>query len=450
MATTINLKKGYDIKIIGSPEKKIQTGFKARTHAVKPTDFHGISPIPKLLVQVGDDVKAGDPIFFDKKRPDIMHAAPVSGEVVEIKRGEKRSIAEVVILADDQVKFKDLERINVNSTSRETIVKHLLATGCWPFIKQRPFNVIADENETPKAIFVSGFSSAPLAPDYDFALQGYEQAFKAGMEVLSKLSNKVYLGVPGATAASKAYDGLSGVTINKFNGPHPAGNVGVQIHHTNPIAKGEIVWTLNPYDVITIGNTFAQGKFNTERLIAMGGPVVNKPQYYRTYLGASVKSIAAGNLKEEHVRYISGDVLSGDTVDLDGHLGAFATQLSVLEEGDKYEFFGWLKPSYPRPSLSRTFGAFLRPNKQYNVNTNTHGEPRAFVVTGAYEQVTPMDLYPMQLLKSVLFRDFELMEGLGIYEVVEEDLALCGFVCPSKTQVQEILREGLDYMREQV
>ncbi|HRK28266.1 MAG TPA: Na(+)-translocating NADH-quinone reductase subunit A [Chitinophagales bacterium] len=445
----IKLKRGFDINIKGKPQKEVST-LKSRTYAVTPTDFFGISPIPKLLVNVGDEVKAGDPLFFDKKNPDILHVAPVSGEVVEIKRGDKRAIGEVVILADDKMTYRPLERMRISSASREEVVKHMLATGCWPFLRQRPYNVIADPEVTPKHIFISGFDNAPLAPDYDFVMEGQKEDFQAGIEVLKKLtSGKVHLSVNGKSTPSKTYAEAKGIELHTVSGPHPSSCVGVQIHHISPIAKGQVVWTINPQDVLVLGRVFNHGQFNTERFIAVGGTHVAKPQYFRTYLGASVESLTANNLTGNHVRFISGNVLTGTKIAQNEHLGFFHHQLSVIEEGDRYELFGWLLPSYPRPSLSRTFTGFLSPSKEYAVNTNTHGEHRAMVLTGAYEEVTPMDILPMQLLKAIITNNLDLMEGLGIYEVVEEDLALCEFVCPSKTDVQHILRNGLEMMREQ-
>lgn len=445
----IKLKKGFDIKIKGKPQQEIFP-LNSRTFAITASDFTGLSPIPKLLVNIGDEVKAGSPLFFDKKHPDNLYVSPVSGEVVEIRRGAKRAIDEVVILADNKMNYLPIEPMRISSASREEVVKHLQSTGCWPFFRQRPFNIIANPNETPRDIFISGFDTAPLAPDLNYVMEGQKDDFQSGIEVLRKLTKgKVYLNLNGSTTASKTFSETKGVEFNSFTGPHPAGCVGVQIHHIAPINKGDIVWTINAQDVLVLGRVFSKGQFNTERLIAVAGPCVAKPAYYKTYIGASVESLVADNLTNEHVRCISGNVLSGKKVERNEHVGFYHQQLSVIEEGDNYEFFGWLLPSYPRPSLSRTFTGFLTPSKEYNVNTNTHGEHRAMVLTGAYEAVTPMDILPMQLLKAILSNDLDLMEGLGIYEVVEEDLALCEFVCPSKTEVQHILREGLEIMQEQ-
>ncbi|MEZ4885012.1 MAG: Na(+)-translocating NADH-quinone reductase subunit A [Chitinophagales bacterium] len=456
MGKTIKLKRGYDIKIVGEPKQETVNNLQSRTYSIKPPNFEGMYPIPKLLVQVGDEVKAGDGLFFDKSNPDIIYASPVSGEVVEVRRGLKRAIVEVIILADNSIAFKQFDKINLASTTKEAIIPLLLQSGCWAFLRQRPYNVVASPNDTPKNIFISGFDTAPLAPDYNYVMQGQGKYFQAGVDVLKYLtSGKVHLSVNGGATLADAYKNVKGIEIHQVSGPHPSGTVGTQIHHIAPLAKGEVVWTINPQDVLVLGRLALEGVFNTERLVSLGGPVVKEPKYYKTYLGANVENMVKGNLTTDHVRYISGNPLTGSIVESNGHLDFWHHQLTVLKEGDQYEMFGWILPGLGwilpanRPSASKTFPAFLKPNKKYDVTTNTHGEHRAFVVTGLYEKVTPMDIYPMQLLKSIMYGDFDQMEGLGIYEVVEEDLALCGFVCPSKTEVQEILRQGLDMMREQ-
>ncbi len=449
MGKNIKLRKGYDINILGTPQTTVDENFSARTFAIKPTDFHGLSPIPKILLEVGQEIKAGQPLFYDKKNPDVLFCSPVSGELAEVKRGAKRSIAELVILADKQMTFEQHTPMNIASASRAQIVERLLKGGAWPMLKQRPFNVIADHKATPRAIFISGFSTSPLGADMKFAMEGTAADFQAGIDVLNKLAPKVHLTTNSATSATDAYANASNVEKHSVNGQHPAGCVGIQIHHIAPINKGETIWTVNPQDVAAIGRLVKDGRFDTARMMCVGGPEVKNPRYVRTYLGAGVSGFTKDNLSNDHVRYISGDVLTGKNVGAEGHMGFFDNCLSVIEEGDKFELFGWLLPSYPRPSISGTFLSTFLGSKGFKVNTNTHGEHRAMVVTGAFEKVTPMDVYPMQLLKSIMYRDFDQMEGLGIYEVVEEDLALCEFVCPSKTEVQGILRDGLDYMRSQ-
>ena len=450
-AQHFNLKKGFDILIAGEAKNEI-ANLKSSTFAVTPMDFIGISPIPKVDVVGGDEVKAGQLLFFDKKNPRIHYTSPVSGEVVEVSRGDKRAIKDIVILADNDIQYKKWDVVDPNSLNREEVIERIIATGCWPFIKQRPYNLLADPNETPKGIFISCFDSAPLAPDYNFTLKDQQKDFQSGIDALKKLSEggKVHLGLNGKSKnTANTFTEAKGVNHYWFSGKHPAGNVGIQIHHIDPILKGEIVWTVNPEEVITIGKAFNKGIFDPVRTITVSGPEVKDPKYFRTRLGANVEQTVANNLKNDHVRIISGDVLTGKTIEQKGYLGFFDNQVSVVEEGDKYELFGWLIPSYMRPSISRTFPAALRPGFKHKVNTNTHGEHRAFVETGQYEKVLPMDLYPVHLLKSILANDFDKMEGLGIYEVVEEDLALCEFVCTSKTDVQQILRRGLTNLIEQ-
>lgn len=447
----VNLRQGHDIKLEGGAEKEMLSS-NATTFAVKPTSFVGMSPIPKVEVEVGAEVKAGDILFFDKKRPKVKYVAPVSGEVVAINRGEKRSISEVVILADkDQNSFRSYNVPDLNA-SRETLVDFLLESGVWPMIRQRPYDVVADPLDIPKAIFISTFDSAPNAPDLNFVVAGKEAAFQKGLDVLGKLTEgSVHLGLDarGEEAPSAAFTQATGVEKTYYNGPHPSGNVGIQIHHTNPISANERVWTLGVQEVITIGRLFLEGRFDAERIVALTGAELEKTGYVKTYLGANLENMIKGNLKNDHVRVVSGDVLSGDAVPVNGHLGFYDDQVTVLEEGDEYEMFGWLLPLSPRPTISKTYPNFLFPNYKFTPDTNTHGEKRAFVVTGQYEKVLPMDVYPQQLMKAILVNDYERMEGLGIYELSEEDVALCEFVCTSKQPVQSILRRGLDMMREQ-
>ncbi len=445
-----NLNRGFDVKIAGKAELVVAGDLNSPSHSVKPTDFLGMQPIPKMVVEEGQEVKAGDALFFDKNKPEVLYTAPVSGEVTQIRRGEKRSIVEVVILADKQVSFKDFGKANPNNLSREEVVNRMLESGLWTTLRQRPFDVTPDHNDIPKGIFISGFDSAPLAVNYNFTLQGESVAFQAGIDALRKLTNgHVHLSLNAAKTPADTYLNAQNVEKHWFKGAHPAGTVGVQIHHISPVAKGESAWYINPQDVVILGRLFTEGHYNTKQLVAVAGPEVTKPQYYTTYKGANVGALVNNNLNIEHVRYISGNVLTGTAVTGTDHLGAYDRLVSVVEEGDFYEFLGWILPSYARPSLSPTFPWGIYPGMEYDVNTNTHGEERAFVMTGQYEEVLPMDVYPQHLLKAIMARDFEKMEGLGIYEVGEEELAICEFVCTSKQPVQAILREGLDYMREQ-
>lgn len=440
------LSRGYDIKLLGKAKDSFLSAGQPTLYAMKPTDVYGIGPIPKLTVDIGSEVLAGDPVFFDKAHPGVQFCSPVSGEVVEVRRGERRSITEVVILADSDIEFRKHDVPSLGSATREDLIKTMCDAGAWVLIKQRPFNVLADPEVTPRDIFISCWDTAPLAADQNKVIEGREAAFQAGLNVLARLTDgDVHLGV-GPDSAD-VYTKAKGVKVHAFSGPHPAGNVGVQIHHIKAINKGDTVWTLGPQDVAIIGKLFTDGVYDAERVVAVAGDELNETGYWKTRIGASIAPVVKDNIKNDNVRYISGNVLTGTRIAQDGFLGLYHDQISVVEEGNKVEMFGWLLPSYKRPSRSRTFLSWLRPNKEYHVNTNNHGDERAYVMTGQYDAVVPMDILPVYLIKSILYSDFEQMEGLGIYEVVEEDLALCEFVCTSKQPVQKILRSGLDYVR---
>jgi len=445
-----SFKKGHDVKLAGSPSGEIKT-IHTNRYAIRPTDFNGISPIPKVLVEAGNEVKAGDPIFFDKKRPEIMYASPVSGEVVEVKRGAKRSIAEVIILADKEINYKSFDVPSLEDTNRQDLKNFLIGSGVWPMLNQRPFDIVADIDESPRDIFISTFDSAPLALDSNLIINGNEAAFQKGCDVLSALTDgSVYLGLDGrGEAPSTGFSSVTGVKKNYFSGKHPVGNVGVQIHHVAPIKGTDKVWTLGVQEVIIIGKLFLEGKFDTSKLVSVGGSQVLKPSVISTYQGANIGDLVEKNLSGEKNRIIDGNVFTGRETSKESFLSFSENQITVIKEGDDYEALGWLLPIKPRPSISGTFPNFLFPDFEFEGETNTHGEKRAFVVTGQYESVLPMDVYPQHLMKAIMAGDFERMEGLGINELSEEDLALCEFVCTSKMPLQEILREGLEMMREQ-
>lgn len=449
MGRFIRLKKGYDIHLAGKAAPRVAAVDQPETFVIKPTDFHGIY-MPKPVVKEGDTVKAGSVLFHDKRNEKIVFTAPVSGEVVEIKRGEKRKLLEIKILADKTIEHLNFSKYSVSelaNLSREKALEQLLQSGVWVNIVQRPFGIVADPNEKPKSIFISAFDSAPLAPDYNVLFKGQEQYFQAGIDVLKKFtSGPIHVNVHSEREISPVFSQAKGVELNKFSGPHPSGCVGVQIHHIDPINKGDIVWTIQPQGVIEIGKLFLNGIYDASRIVALAGSEVKEPQYYKTYTGASVKKFLANNLKQDHVRVVSGNVLTGTNIGKDGHLGFFDHLITVIPEGDYYEFLGWIKPSFSKLSLHRAFGllSFVNPKKEYVVDSNTHGEPRAFVQTGVFEKVTPMDILPTYLLKAIIAEDFDEMEALGIYEVIEEDLALCEFVDVSKHNVQELIREGID------
>lgn len=448
MSKGIRIKKGLEIKLIGKAERVISVASRSKVFAINPGQIHGI--IPKLTVKVGDKIMAGEPLFVSKKMEEIRFVSPVSGEIIEINRGAKRKILSIKIDADATDSYKNFGIKNPNELSSEEVKAHLLASGCWPFIKQRPYDIVANPTDQPKAIFISAFSSAPLATDNSFALETEKDAFQKGIDVLKKLTTgKVHLSIDGKS--DSFFNNTKGVEIHPVFGVHPAGNVGVQIHFIDPINKGETAWVVNPHDVVIIGRLFIQGKFEATRTIALAGSEVTKPRYFKTLLGADVSSLINENVPNTNVRIISGNVLTGSNISKEKFLGFYDNLISVIPEGNHYEFLGW----HPfignhKLSINRAFFSWLTPNKEYNLNTNLNGEERAFVVTGEMEQVMPMDIYPMQLLKAAMANDIEKMENLGIYEVAPEDFALVEFVSTSKIEAQEIIRRGIDLMVEEV
>ena len=446
------LKKGHDILLQGVAERTIEPADQVTRYAVQPPNYVGISPIPKVVPEIGTSVKAGDVIFFDKKRPEIKYVAPVSGELIELNRGEKRAITELVILADKEIQYKALQAPDLESATREDIVNFLLENGGWTLIRQRPFQVVPDIDVVPDNIFISTFDSAPLAPDLNLVVAGNEDAFQKGLDVLNTLTEgKVHLGLDarGETPPSPAYVHALGVETHWFRGPHPCGNVGVQIHHIDPIRPSKRVWTLGVQDVITIGKMFSEGRYDASRVVAITGEPVTKPRYVRTYIGANLGELLQGTTLHNGLRLISGDVLSGEEKTATGCLNSADDQVTVIKEGNYYEMFGWLLPLTPRPSVSKTYPNFLFGDTRFEADTNTHGERRAFVMTGQYERMLPMDIYLQHLMKAIITQNYERMEGLGIQELNGEDIALCEFACTSKMPLQKILREGHDLMREQ-
>ena len=442
MSKIIKLCKGLDIRLQGEAAKTIVEAPKASEYAVSPLDFEGVTP--KMLVKVGDKVEAGSPLFFDKKRPEILFTSPVSGTVAAVNRGEKRKILSVVVTADKEIAYKQFPSLDLSKASREQIIELLLESGLWTMFVQRPYGVVASPSDKPKAIFVSAFDSAPLATDYGFALASSQQPLQKGFDVLRRLTDgKVHL----SYNAEGQKPQIEGVELHAFKGKHPAGNVGVQIHHIDPINKGEKVWTVGYADVAVIGRLFLNGKVDMTRTVAVTGSQVVAPAYVKVVAGAKLDAILAGNIvKDAHARYISGNVLTGRNVGKDGYLGYYANQITVIPEGDNYELLGWAMPRFSKFSVSRAYFSWLFPNRKYNLDTNLNGEERAFVVTGLYEKYLPMDVYPMHLLKAIMAADLDKMEALGIYEVVEEDFALCEFVDPSKTEMQQIIRNGINLM----
>ena len=448
MSTDIRIRKGLDIKLVGEAERTTTKLPQGSIYAVKPDDFHKI--IPKLLVKVGHEVKAGEALFHSKTNEQLLFPSPVSGEVVEIVRGAKRKVLEIKILADKTQQFQDFPKMDAAKSSAEDIKAHLLSSGCWPFIKQRPYDVIANPEKSPRDIFISGYASAPLAADLDYVLAGKDAEIQAAVTALSMLTEgSVHVSV--GKNSNNPLTQVNGAKVHRVSGPHPSGNVSTQIAKIDPINKGETVWVVNPQDLIIIGELLLTGKFNATRTVALTGSKIVRPQYVEAIVGAKIEDLVADNLDENNERLISGSVLSGTQVDADGFLGYYDNQITAIPEGDDYEFFGWNKPIFNKISASRalTF-SWLNPKKKYDLNTNTNGEHRAFVVTGSYEEVFPLDIYPLQLLKAFMVKDLDEMEALGGYEVAPEDFALTEFICVSKQPHQQIIREGLDLMKEEL
>lgn len=445
MSSSVKLKKGLNIRIAGQAEKSIEKFINPILYAVKPTDFPNL--IPKLNVRAGEKVLAGSPLFHDKNRPEILFTSPVSGKVISIDRGDQRKLLEIVVEKNGE-EFIDFGKVEINSMNSEFVKKVLQISGLWPAIRQRPYHIVARPSDIPKAVFVSAFDSAPLAPDYNFILENSSfSEFRSGITALSKLAGKpVNLVLNGQGQQADVLQNLNDANIHYFSGPHPSGNVGVHIHHLDPVNKGEVVWYVNFQDVFTIGRLFEEGRYRPEKIIALTGSEVLKGQYYRVTAGASISEFIRDNVKPGHLRFISGNVLTGTRLKPDGYLGYYDSQFTVIPEGDYSEFFGWIKPGLDKYSFYRIFASKFFPRKSYRLDTNLHGGERAFVLTGKYEQVVPMDIFPMQLFKAILAEDIDNMENLGIYEVAEEDLALCEFICPSKIEIQSIVRKGLDLM----
>lgn len=416
----IRIIKGLDIHIKGEAEKRLDV-FEPTFCAIKPTDFIGV--LPKMHVEEGDDVMVGTVLFHDKNNEKILFTSPVSGKVKAIVRGEKRAIQQVVIENDGKNEAIDFSDI-------DNPIERMLHSGVWPMLRQRPFATIANPDNKPKHIFVSMFDTAPLAPDYDFIIENQLDALKAGIEVLAKLTDgNVYINIRKDAQPCVSMDNPN-VIVKEFEGPHPAGNIGTQINALSPINKGEVVWYCYPQDVITIGKLFLTGKYDSTRIIATTGSAMHESHYYKTRIGADLTPILS---VEDNARIISGNVLTGTNITQnDGFLCFYDSQVTAIPEGNHYKLFGWLMPVFKRYA-----------------DTNTNGDTRPYIMTGQFEQVFPFDIYPMQLIKACLIKDIDQMEELGIYEVDAEDFALCEVIDPSKTPIQQIIREGLEFIRKE-
>ena len=450
MSNDIKIKNGLNIKLKGAAENILKKAALPESVSLNPSDFHLI--VPKMALKVGEKVSQGSVVFFSKKDERIKFCSPVDGTIRDIVRGAKRKIIEIII---DVEKNQNLISPNpqvfadLNTDQIKTI---LLESGCWPFVKQRPYDVIANPSDNPKSIFISGFNSAPISADLQIILDDQKEEFKEGINVLSKLTSGE-INICVNDTSSTFISEIENVKIHKINGPHPSGNVGVQIHHIDPVNSGDRVWTLGAEDVAIIGRYFMTGIYNPIRTIAVSGPPVKYPKYYKTIVGTQLNKIIddTGIDINDSLRIINGDVLSGRKVEHDNYLGFYNNTLSVLREGNRYRMFGWIPfVNNKVPSMYKTSFSWLFPNKEYDLDTNLNGEERAFVVTGEMEKVFPMDILPMQLLKECMAGNIEKMESLGIYEVAPEDFSLIDYSSSSKIEAQYIIRQGLDLMISEV
>lgn len=449
MSDQIRLKKGLNLPIAGEALCEVTARVAPDLVAVKPTDFRGL--VPRLLVKEGDSVKAGTPLFADKKCTAMVFCSPVSGTVDAVVRGDKRKLLEVRIKADGKNEAVQFDVPKASSLDKKGMTELLLQSGLWPCLKQRPFGTIADPEAEPKAIFISGMNTNPLGAKYEFTLKDDVAAIQAGIDALGRLTKGgVHLSLCAKSFSGSVFNKLSGVVMHQFEGPHPAGNVGVQINHISPINKGEVVWTVDLPLVAVIGRFMLKGVYDTHRTIAVAGPAAVKPAYAEVTAGVSMKQLA-GFFAEGNVRVVSGDVLSGEAVGREGFLGFYDDQVSVLKEGDYFEMFGWMNPLRSKKfSVSHAYPAFLHCKKKYAMDTNENGGERPFLMNDVYDKVLPMDIYPLYLFKACLAGDLDKMEQLGIYEVIEEDVALCEYVCPSKIEIQNIVRQGIELMMKEM
>ncbi|WP_270611555.1 Na(+)-translocating NADH-quinone reductase subunit A [Bacteroides intestinalis] len=449
MANVIKLRKGLDINLKGKASQELMSVKEPGFYALVPDDFTGVTP--KVVVKEQEYVMAGGPLFIDKNHPELKFVSPVSGVVTSVERGARRKVLNIVVEAAAEQDYEEFGKKDVNALNGESVKAALLEAGMFAFIRQRPYDVIADPTMYPKAIFVSAFDSNPLAPDFEFALKGEEANFQTGLDALSKMA-KTYLSISVKQKAA-ALTQARNVTITAFDGPNPAGNVGVQINHISPVVKGETVWTIGAEAVIFIGRLFNTGRVDMTRKVAVTGSEVLKPAYCKLKVGALLTNVFSGNVTTgRDLRYISGNVLTGKKVNPNGFLGAFDSQLTVIPEGDDiHEMLGWIMPRFNQFSVNHSyFSWLLGNNKEYVLDARIKGGERHMIMSNEYDKVFPMDIFPEYLVKAIIAGDIDRMEALGIYEVAPEDFALCEFVCSSKVEVQRIVRAGLDMLRAEM
>jgi len=430
-----------DIRLEGAAAHTFKR-LESSTFYICPEDFRWLKP--RLLVQPGDTVEIGTPLFCSKEDERILVVSPVNGTVREVVRGERRVVEAIVINTEAQTSISRQLAVP-HPADKSEIAGLLLQNGLWPFLRQRPFSTVPCPDKLPKSLFISCFDSSPLAPDTATLLQGREDEFKEGVGILRQMLGE---GCPIHLCLKKGadnalFESAENVQLHYFKGPHPAGNIGTQIHRITPIDKGDSVWYVHPQDLATIGRFFLNGVLSFEKAVAFTGPCLKNPCYCTMPFGVDISNLLNEEVIRENTRRISGNILTGKKIDQYQTVRFYDTQVTVIEEGGQRELFGWLLPGLRKWSISHTFMAWLFRNKSFSHNTSLHGGRRNFVMTDVYEKVFPFEILPTQLLKACLVKDIEMMEELGIYEVDDEDFALCEVVCPSKTECQKIIRDGL-------
>lgn len=447
MANVIKLRKGLDINLKGKANFETIRRIDSSEIALVPDSFGGV--MPKVIVREGDCVKVGDALFVDKKYPEMKFASPVSGTVKAVVRGDRRKVLYVKVKADETQQFVDFGIKDIEKLDGKAIKEALLASGLFSFIQQLPYAVTTTPDTMPKAIFVSAFRDMPLASDFEVELKGNEKNFQTGLTALSKIQ-KTYLGLSVHQTAS-ALVNAKDVEINVFDGKCPAGNVGVQVNHIDPINKGEVVWTIDPAAVIFFGRLFNTGKVDLRRVIAVAGSEVKNPSYAEILIGTPLSKVLDGQLKStEHVRIINGNPLTGLKTTLEDFVGAHTSEVTVIPEGDDVnEFLGWILPRTNLFSVSKSYFSWLMGKKTYNLDARIKGGERHMIMSGEYDKVLPMDIYGEYLIKAIIAEDIDKMEQLGIYEVSPEDFAVAEFVDSSKLELQKIVRNGLDMLRKE-
>ncbi|MDO4180276.1 MAG: Na(+)-translocating NADH-quinone reductase subunit A [Bacteroidales bacterium] len=449
MANVIKLHKGLNINLKGKPAQELINVKQPDIYALVPDDFHGVTP--KVVVKEQEYVTAGGALFVDKNHPEVKFVSPVSGVVTCVERGARRKVLSISVAAAKEQDYEEFGKKNVSDLTGEQVKAALMEAGLFAFFVQRPYAVTADPTATPKGIFVSAFDTNPLAADFEFVLKGQEKDFQTGLDALAKMA-KTYLSI-SAEQKSAALTGAKNVTVTVFDGPNPAGNVGVQINHISPINKGETVWTLGAEEVIFIGRLFNTGRVDFTRTVALTGSEVKKPAYCKLKVGAQLTALFQEQVNKtgKNLRYINGNVLTGTQVKPNGHLGGHATSLTVIPEGDdQHEFLGFIMPRTDQFSTSRSYFSWLCGKKEYTLDARIKGGERHMIMSGEYDRVFPMNIFPEYLVKAIIAGDIDRMEALGIYEVAPEDFALCEFVDSSKLELQRIVRQGLDMLRKEM